>query len=54
LPQPYSDIRRLPTTFFIDRDGVLRHVSVGYRDYNRLRSHVAPTNRGAVAARQGR
>jgi peroxiredoxin len=55
LPQPYSDIRRLPTTFFIDRDGVLRHVSVGYRDYSRLRSHVVePVNRGAVAARQGR
>lgn len=31
LTKPYSDIERLPTTFIIDRNGIIRDVLVGYR-----------------------
>lgn len=37
LPSPYADIRSIPTTFFIDRNGVIQEVFVGYHDYDVLR-----------------
>jgi thiol-disulfide isomerase/thioredoxin len=49
LPQPYSDIRRLPTTFFLDRQGIIQHVSVGSRDYERLRRYAVGPDYSATA-----
>lgn len=40
LPKPYSDIEMLPTTFYIDRNGTIQHVSVGYRDYESIRRNA--------------
>jgi peroxiredoxin len=38
MPSPYRDIRFIPTTFFIDREGVIQSIAVGYRDFNELKS----------------
>lgn len=38
LPSPYKDIRSIPTTFFIDRDGTIQTISVGYHDYESLKT----------------
>lgn len=40
LPPPYSDVRSIPTTFFIDRHGVIQNVVVGYHDLATLKSHA--------------
>ncbi|HUT29549.1 MAG TPA: TlpA disulfide reductase family protein [Sedimentisphaerales bacterium] len=40
LPSPYGDIKSIPTTFFIDRKGIIRDVLVGYHDFARLNAHV--------------
>jgi peroxiredoxin len=37
LPSPYADIQAIPTTFFIDRQGVIQTVAVGYHDYDALK-----------------
>ncbi|MGA2278947.1 MAG: redoxin domain-containing protein [Verrucomicrobiota bacterium] len=37
LPSPYADIQSIPTTFFIDRKGVIQTVAVGYHEYNDLK-----------------
>ena len=37
LPSPYSDIQAIPTTFFIDRKGVIQTVAIGYHAYNDLK-----------------
>jgi peroxiredoxin len=36
LPPPYSQITGIPTTFFIDRKGIIQEITVGYRDYDTL------------------
>jgi peroxiredoxin len=36
LPQPYSQVSAIPTTFFIDRKGIIQNVFVGYHDYDTL------------------
>ncbi|MDA0322229.1 MAG: TlpA disulfide reductase family protein [Verrucomicrobia bacterium] len=41
LVSPYVDVRAIPTTFFIDRKGVIRDVTVGYRSYSQLHKIVA-------------
>jgi peroxiredoxin len=33
LPAPYSGVTAIPTTFFIDRNGVIQNIEVGYRSY---------------------
>ncbi|MCK5470857.1 MAG: redoxin domain-containing protein [Cyclobacteriaceae bacterium] len=38
LPSPFGDVRSLPTTFFIDRNGVIQNILVGYHDYETLRT----------------
>jgi len=38
LAAPYSDPQALPTTFFIDRKGVIQSVVVGYHDFAQLKS----------------
>ncbi len=37
LPAPFDSIDAIPTTFFIDRNGRIQKVTVGYRDYEQLR-----------------
>jgi peroxiredoxin len=36
LPKPYSQVSAIPTTFFIDRKGIIQEITVGYRDYDTL------------------
>lgn len=36
LPSPYDDVTSIPTTFFIDRNGVIQNIFVGYHDYDSL------------------
>jgi peroxiredoxin len=38
LPSPYSDITSIPTTFFIDRQGLIRNVEMGYHDFDELKA----------------
>jgi thiol-disulfide isomerase/thioredoxin len=40
LVSPYADVRAIPTTFFIDREGVIRDIAVGYRSYSQLKKIV--------------
>jgi cytochrome c biogenesis protein CcmG, thiol:disulfide interchange protein DsbE len=40
LPEPYSDVTSIPTTFFLDRNGVIQSVLVGYHDFDVLESHA--------------
>lgn len=40
LPAPYNAVRSIPTTFFIDRNGVIQSVLVGYHDLEVLKSHA--------------
>lgn len=56
LPAPYAGITGIPTTFFLDRNGRIQEVTVGYRDYATLRGHAtagdlppAPGEEGADA-----
>jgi len=47
LPSPYSDVTGIPTTFFIDRQGVIQDVLVGYHDFDLLKAHaLAPDTVG--------
>ena len=45
LPSPYADVTSIPTTFFIDRDGIIRHVSGGYHDFKELNGFVLALDR---------
>ncbi|MGH8023294.1 MAG: redoxin domain-containing protein [Limisphaerales bacterium] len=38
LPPPYNGLQFIPTTFFIDRKGVIQTVAVGYHDYDQIKS----------------
>jgi peroxiredoxin len=38
LPAPYSQVRSIPTTFFIDENGCITDVAVGYHDFESLRA----------------
>lgn len=40
LPAPYKDVSGIPTTFFIDRNGVIQNVFVGYHDFENLKKHA--------------
>jgi len=40
LPSPYNDVSAIPTTFFIDRKGVIQNVFVGYHDFDNLKTHA--------------
>ena len=41
LPAPYHEVRGIPTTFFIDRKGIIQEVLVGYHDFEKLKSHAS-------------
>lgn len=54
LPAPYNEIRGVPTTFFIDRNGIIQHVAEGYHDYDALRAYALDDDwRGPVMAEEG-
>ncbi len=38
LAPPFSDVRSIPTTFFVDRKGVIQSVAIGYHDLTALRA----------------
>ncbi len=40
LPAPFSQVEAIPTTFFIDRKGVIQSVLVGSRDYEDLKAQA--------------
>jgi peroxiredoxin len=40
FPSPYKDIQYIPTTFFIDRNGVIQSVAVGYNQFDRLKERA--------------
>ena len=43
LPEPFGNIAAWPTTFFVDRNGIIQSIEVGYRDYDVLhREATAP------------
>lgn len=47
LPRPFSEIESIPTTFSIDRKGIIQRVLVGYHDLETLRSEaLAPDYQG--------
>jgi len=49
LPTPYSSSYVIPTTFFIDRKGIIQSVLVGYHDLDTLKEHsTASDYEGAV------
>ena len=39
---PYNKITGIPTTFFIDGDGIIRDIHVGYMSYNEIRAAAFP------------
>jgi len=45
LGVPYANVTSLPTTFFIDRKGVIRHVAEGYHDFKELNTFVIALDR---------
>jgi peroxiredoxin len=47
LPAPYADVTSLPTTFFIDREGIIRYVAEGYHDFEQLNIFVKGLDRKA-------
>ncbi len=40
LPDPFDQVKAIPTTFFIDADGVIRDVKSGYHDPNTVKVAV--------------
>lgn len=40
LPSPYKDIRSIPTTFFIDRNGIIQSIAVGYHDFAAIKKYA--------------
>jgi hypothetical protein len=50
LPQPYSEVNALPTTFFVDAEGRLRKVLVGYHNLARLREQVVAAGEASAPA----
>lgn len=40
LPSPYGDVRSIPTTFFIDRRGVIQTILVGYHEFADLKARA--------------
>jgi cytochrome c biogenesis protein CcmG/thiol:disulfide interchange protein DsbE len=40
LPSPYRDVSERPTSFFLDRNGVIQSVLVGYQDFETLKTNA--------------
>ena len=50
-PPPFNAVRSIPTTFFIDRQGVIQEVALGYRPATEVLELVAQRAKPAPAAR---
>jgi peroxiredoxin len=46
LPLPYSQVSAIPTTFFIDRKGIIQNIIVGYHDYQSLLKYASSEDFG--------
>jgi peroxiredoxin len=46
LPPPFNRVYSLPTTFFIDRNGIIHSVLEQYHDFDRLKELAAPPDSG--------
>jgi peroxiredoxin len=44
LPLPFDQISSIPTTFFIDRNGIIQNVLAGYHDYDTLKANAVAEN----------
>ncbi|MGA2915232.1 MAG: redoxin domain-containing protein [Sedimentisphaerales bacterium] len=44
LPMPFDQISSIPTTFFIDSNGIIQNVLVGYNDYETLKTNALAEN----------
>ncbi len=44
LPFPFDQVSSFPTTFFIDRNGIIQNVLVGYNDYDTLKANALAEN----------
>ena len=60
LPEPFNKIEAVPTTFFIDRKGIIQSVAVGSREYGDLKENAltkdysgAPRSKPAPALASG-
>lgn len=40
LPAPFSSVQSIPTTFFIDKEGILENVLVGYHSFEELQANA--------------
>lgn len=40
LPAPFDSVLVIPTTFFIDRNGIIQSVLEGYHDYDQLKEYA--------------
>lgn len=40
FPAPFDEIRFIPTTFFVDRNGLIQTVTVGYHDFDQLKENA--------------
>lgn len=40
LPEPFSSIQSIPTTFFIDKEGTIENVLVGYHSFEELQANA--------------
>jgi peroxiredoxin len=52
LPAPFSDVESIPTTFFINADGIIRDIRVGYEGYDVLKQSALDRSAPAVAKEQ--
>lgn len=41
---PYKDVNAIPTTFFIDRHGVIQRIAMGYHEYDELKDLALATD----------
>jgi len=54
LPAPFDSIEAIPTTFFIDRRGIIQDIIVGYHDYDALKERaLAADTEGDPASAPG-
>jgi peroxiredoxin len=42
LPPPFDDLEAIPTTIYIDRNGIIQESAVGYQSYETLRRRALP------------
>ena len=40
LPAPFSSVQSIPTTFFIDKEGIIGNVLVGYHSFEELQANA--------------